>query len=497
MGAPVETELKLAVRGADLPALRRRLAAYGRGRRREVDSVYYDTPEALLAREHVALRVRRDGRRWVQTVKAGRSSAPLASRHEWEAPAPGGRLQRDAIDATPLGALLRQAGDAPLAPVFRTRFVRTTWDVRHAGAEIEIALDTGAIEAGDRRLPFDELELELRAGPAPALLDLALHLAHGGAKARTLALLPWGESKAARGVRLAQGRAPAPVKADARRIAGSLEPGMTPAVALRTLLARGTEVLLANVHGMREAEQPEFVHQARVALRRMRAAVRALTPATDFPALLARELKWIAGQLGRLRDWDVLTGTTLPAIERDAADTQRAAVKRLVAAAARRRAGVRSRAHAALAGPRFACLALRLLQWAASEPPEEPGNLRLIAARSLERAQRRVTRAARRFERADAAGRHRARVLVKRLRYTLDLFACAGPPPAGVMAADACVSLQETLGAMNDAVVAAGLVRGLPDEEGAREIALDWLHGADRSHRRRAARELRALIRKR
>ncbi|HEU0203365.1 MAG TPA: CYTH domain-containing protein, partial [Burkholderiaceae bacterium] len=109
MSAPTETELKLAVAPRDVRRLRARLAALvarAAPQRARLDNVYYDTADDLLARHRMALRVRRIGRRWVQTLKTGETNAALATRGEWEMPAPNGRLDLSRFAATPLAELL-------------------------------------------------------------------------------------------------------------------------------------------------------------------------------------------------------------------------------------------------------------------------------------------------------------------------------------------------------------------------------------------------------
>jgi inorganic triphosphatase YgiF len=200
-----EIELKLAVPDAALAAVAAWLDANGQPCG-EVTllNVYLDTPARDLAQARAALRLRKKGEQWLQTLKtAGHSAAGLAARHEWETAIAG-----EAID------LLRFTDDAravldPLAdrlvPVFRTDFVRRTWIVEQDGERIEAALDTGTISAPGTSLTerIQELELEWlhRAGAddshaETALRAFALRLAH------VAPLTPSDLSKAARGYRL-------------------------------------------------------------------------------------------------------------------------------------------------------------------------------------------------------------------------------------------------------------------------------------------------------
>ncbi|MFO0207264.1 MAG: CHAD domain-containing protein, partial [Betaproteobacteria bacterium] len=277
--------------------------------------VYFDTAARALARAGLALRLRRQGRRWLQTLKTGGGEAALATRDEWEVPVAAGRLHFAALPAA-ARAQLRAAGVAsvrPLRPVYRTRFRRSAWTVERDGATVELALDDGQIVAGAQREPILELELELKAGPAAALPALARAIMAPPRRA-VLPLLPLGASKAARGQRLADQLPLRAAKASGARLGEGLRPKLPAGAALRCVLANGLEVLLANAHGLRRRDEPEFVHQARVALRRMRSALRLLACDTTVPAALTSELRWIASALGPARDADVLVTSTLPAV---------------------------------------------------------------------------------------------------------------------------------------------------------------------------------------
>lgn len=474
-----EVELKLLVPPAQHARLQSRLRAFGVPRVQMVDSVYFDTAARALARAGLALRLRRQGRRWLQTLKTGGGEAALATRDEWEVPVAAGRLQFAALPAA-ARAQLRAAGVAsarPLRPVYRTRFRRSAWTVERDGATVELALDDGQIVAGAQREPILELELELKAGPAAALPALARAIM-APPRGAVLPLLPLGASKAARGQRLADQLPLRAAKASGARLGEGLRPKLPAGAALRCVLANGLEVLLANAHGLRRRDEPEFVHQARVALRRMRSALRLLTRDTTVPPALTSELRWLASALGPARDADVLVTSTLPAVlaaltappsaapsaawsappSAPPSAEKAGAVRSLLAAARRRQVRGRRLARAAVGSGRFALLALDLLAWTRSPHDERERTLRQLAPRRLASAHRRLLRAGRFFAALPPAEQHAVRILGKRLRYALDLFAPALPAPAAAAAANygaVLAQLQEELGALNDAAVAA------------------------------------------
>jgi triphosphatase len=130
----IERELKFRLTSRALPRLKE-LAA----ERRSVSSVYYDTPEQRLRRAGIALRLRRDGARWLQTLKSeSTANGGLAARAEWETAVRRGALDLRAFPAAEikaatgldLGALAHR-----LQPVFETRFVRHSGEVHlpHGG----------------------------------------------------------------------------------------------------------------------------------------------------------------------------------------------------------------------------------------------------------------------------------------------------------------------------------------------------------------------------
>ncbi len=200
---PQEIELKLAVPDAALAPLAAWLDANGQPQgKATLLNVYLDTPERHLAQARAALRLRRKGEQWLQTLKtAGSSQGGLATRHEWETAIAGEAIELQAFPAEAQAVLAPLIGS--LAPVFRTDFVRRTWIVTQDGARIEAALDTGTISAPSSAAQerIQELELEWLDGDATHAAD-ALR-AFAARLANVAALAPSDLSKAARGYRLA------------------------------------------------------------------------------------------------------------------------------------------------------------------------------------------------------------------------------------------------------------------------------------------------------
>lgn len=330
-----EIEIKLALAPGDAAAVRRHpLLAGQRPRRTQLLNTYYDTPDLELRRAGLALRLRRSGRRWLQTLKGGGGSGGgLHRRDEWEYPLAGPELDLSRFADTPLARLMARKGFT-LNPVFATDFQRTTWQLTpRPGTRIEVALDQGAIKNG-HALALCEVELELLEGDAALLFETARALQDAAP------LRPEAVSKAERGYRLATGRRLAPVKA----APSTLNPGLTAAAGLRAVVETCLAQIMANAEGVAAARargQAEFVHQMRVGVRRLRSVLK-LAQKTDVTVRpLLEELKWLAAVLGSARDWDVLVEHTLPPVleayddATAAAPVENAALRRRVARRAR------------------------------------------------------------------------------------------------------------------------------------------------------------------
>ena len=140
-------------------------------------SVYFDTDKHKLRKNGLMLRVRRIGKRYVQTIKAT-GNAGLFERGEWESEIADGEPDLSLVRDTPLKPLMNGKLRRQLNPLFETRVNRTVYPIAKRGYVIELAIDRGKIDTGVSSLLLCELELELKRGKETDLFSVARELVH-------------------------------------------------------------------------------------------------------------------------------------------------------------------------------------------------------------------------------------------------------------------------------------------------------------------------------
>jgi adenylate cyclase len=475
-----EVELKLALPASAQRALLRHpllRAAVGRKRER-LDNIYYDTPQLDLQQRGIALRLRRQGRLWLQTVKcAGVSAGGLSARPEWEKPYAGRFDFTDVDDEHVRKWLCRPKIGANLLPIFETRFSRVTWrvatkDAGHDGLVL-VTLDRGWIVASGRREEISELEIELVAGTACSVLTLASTLA------QRLPLVPAVRSKAERGFRLHAGLPLTPSKA----IDIAINAQTPPVIAFQTIAHGCLEQLQLNYAGAVASDDPEFIHQMRVACRRLRAAQRLFAPLLPetFAAPWLPGLRTVMSRLGRLRDLDVLLAETLAPVQRAMAEEPRLAA--LADQVVEQRARARRDILDTLGGAEYRLLLLSLMSALQQAPffdsaagvttagqPDVALTVSRFAKKRLQRHHAKAIALAKVAKPDDPASLHRLRIGIKRLRYALEFFAALMATKPLQRALFQLTTLQDCLGQLND-LASAGifLMRCAGDERALRE----------------------------
>ncbi len=448
-----EIEIKLAIDTDHVARVWQALAkfAHRKPSTHRLYSAYYDTPDCLLKSNGVALRLRRDGRRWIQAVKsAGSAVGGLHRRAEHESPVAAQLPDFAAMAQAGFGELVadQRTRDA-LDVLFTTQFNRTSALFGRGGESVvEVSVDRGMIAAGDRRETICEIELELKAGNAAILFDLACELA------RQLPVRLDNRSKAQRGYALAAGVSPAPVKA----FASGVTTRMSVEEAFSTVVSDCIAHLQANQAGLLAGRDAEYLHQARVALRRLRSACqvfRAVIP-QDFIAQELQQVRAFSRLLGHARNLDVLALETFA--HTDATDHAGMAALRRRVQGLRRQAGREARA--AVTAPAYTIMLLQLVRklvdvQARTESSALVGTrprLQDFAADVMAHQYARLKKRGRNIERLAYPELHRLRIRVKRLRYAGEFFLPLAPRGIGD-AMQSLGELQGLLGRLNDDAV--------------------------------------------
>jgi inorganic triphosphatase YgiF len=465
----IETELKLHITPENLLRLKRhpflRSLSSSRARTLKLFSIYYDTADLELRRRAMALRLRRVGKQYLQTLKGGgQVSAGLHQRNEWETPVPSEQLDFEALKAC--------GGDLPggvrtrLQPVFVTDFSRNVRLLSFEGAEIELCMDSGEIRAGQSSCPISEIELELKAGEPQQLFKLALAL---------LDLVPLNvehTSKAEYGYLLYSAAKPSASKGKFP----ALNKSQSISGALQTMIASCLAHIQSNVPGALLKLDEEYLHQVRVGLRRLRVV---LSIAQSFHAdtelvALREQVSRLCVDLGRSREWDVfVTQSLAPICTRLPEHT---GLREVLAVSERARKHQHAGMETSLASQDFQRLLLRFGSWMHGVPwADAETTLERFARQTLKKRHKQVFKHGEVLVGENATLLHALRISCKKLRYSAEMFGSLYPKDKAASFVAALAELQDILGALNDIAVAHRLLNEL--DNAARHDTLALIQG--------------------
>lgn len=492
--APREVEMKLAVDDDSIDGIlahpllaKARQAPHAGG---ALEATYFDTDDRDLRAAGLSLRIRRQGERWIQTLKAdGNAQGLILDRDEWETPLAGEALDWSALEGTALADLLGERNlKERLRPVFSVRTDRRAFLIDRKRARIELVLDRVEISAGERTGRFAEIELEVKRGRRQGLFALALELAQHAPVRLSL------ETKSARGYALLDDGSPNSAKAERVR----LQPGSSSAEAFQSVARSSLAQAVLNESLVRDHRSADAVHQFRVGLRRLRAAASLFGDllSDDESRGVRADLRWMNHSMAAVRDLDVLIARL-----QGTADHEQS-----LAAARRRREEAFDELLARLDETRFrsgtlaAAAWIETGRWLTLDDPDlharrnEPIEER--AARELSKRWKRVIKRTRALDELGPEARHEVRIEIKKLRYGAEFFASLFPGRKAKkrrkQALAALEEFQEVLGALNDIAVGGLLLAPAPapDPERAEETAPEvdeLLERAGRMHRDLAA----------
>jgi triphosphatase len=437
------------------------------GRTRILVDRYLDTPDWRLYRAGFALRIRRaEGRNEATLKSLDPGKAGLRARREitqfLASPEPEALLG----SAGPVSERLEAVGGpGSIRRVVEIRSRRTTFLIDWKGSEAEMALDQTTIPVGEKEPParLRRVEVEVRTGAPDDLAPFVESLREA------CGLAPATLSKFEAGL-LAIGAEPAPGPQPEQ---ASVEPGSSVGEAAFAILGRHFATFLEKEPGTRLGEDPEDLHDMRVATRRLRAAMSLFRGALPVRAVgLRAELKWVAGLLGAVRDLDVQIEQTLDwneersEAEPGAHDALAALRSLLEAERAQARRGLlegldSARYHRLIRGFRAMLEHGPLRRSPASREP-----IAEFAPGTLRPRYRKIRRSARKLgPDPEPPMLHRLRIRCKRLRYALEFLSpLYGEPAQSTIRR--LVKVQDLIGAHQDAQVAMARLRGMVEKRG-------------------------------
>jgi inorganic triphosphatase YgiF len=417
-----------------------------------LEAVYFDTADLRLLRGRVTLRRRTGGSDagWHLKLPAG------SARRELHAPL--GREMANVPKALrePVAGVLRGAPPSPVATL-RTRRVVTALRDADGGLLAEVADDTVTatvppVAPGEpvEVAAWREVEVELGSG------DDALAAAVGERLLRAGARPSASVSKIGRALR---NRLPSHPSREAGTEPADAGEFLIGALADQVAALQAADVLL-------RTDQPDAVHQIRVAARRLRSTLRAFRHVLDRAVTdrLRDELSWLGGQLASARDGEVALGhlRAVVAAEREELVLGPVAA-RLQQAQLRELQGGADRARLTLSEPRYLAL-LDGLHGLIADPPFTPlarngvrPVLRRATRRSVRRLRRRLDAARQAPEDARETALHEVRKAAKQVRYVAE----AGEVPHLRRVTRAAKRAQKVLGERQDTVVTRELCRRL------------------------------------
>ena len=394
-------------------------------------------------------------------------------RDEWEFPLPGPELDFGLLPAAARKVLGRITPD-DLKPVVEVETERHIMIIRRAsplGPElvVEADADRASVRAGDGAEHFCECELELMEGDVTGFFTLA-------AEIHARCPLPMSATtKATRGFRLLSG------DTVGRRPIGKFELRADQSLhdALNDIFAACIRNVVANEESCIAGTDPEGVHQMRVSVRRLRSALKIFSPyfRPTNVGWMAEDLRWLGGQLGPARDWDVFIGETLASMAGRGIDQ---GIDAEAIGALRRRAGqARERAYTVvretLGSERYANLTFRLTGFIALDgwlagPLDDHDpllqHLETIAGGALDRPYRKLTNAGHGLADQSFEQRHALRIRLKKLRYAVEFLRRVYPEKRTRPFIEALRALQDRFGRINDLAQAERLTEQLTRRSG-------------------------------
>ncbi len=505
-----EFELKFEIPPAQLKGVAAAILE-GKATRQRLQASYFDTADGALAAHGIALRLRKEGRRWVQTAKG-----PTADLHE--------RLEHNVIltsqsagvtpqldlsrhRGTPVGKMIDKAlgfkndDTYPgLELLYTTDVQRITRQVSCGISVIEVALDMGRIFAEDRAQRVCELEFELKEGkPSDAAALARQWCATHGLWMSTI-------SKSMKGQRLHKqcnfgDEVTATPPKYSRHASGQDMLTAVLQACLSQILPNMSELASGSNH-------PDHIHQLRVGIRRLRTALRELAALTKnvtknltsnvatnvnndstHGSIDAIDPKWEAAlvqtfrALGTHRDQSHLALVLQPQL--------------LAAGGPHMRLGNAENTPDpgnAVRAPEFQDALLGLVRFVHRETTkavDRSGALKKAVSRRLQKLHRGALHDGKKFLALDEAQQHSVRKRLKRLRYVMEFVAPLFNARKVNDTTAALKPVQDALGLYNDELMALHAWRALTADDTRAWFGIGWLTAREQPNAKRCLKKIK------
>jgi len=465
----LEIELKFELSPSEVQKLCRapqfKAMQKARARGMTLRATYFDTPEHDLAKRKLALRVRQEGRRYVQCLKAQSDNVDGAgfARREWEWPVGEMALDVAVLKAdAEIKTLLKGVKFGQIQPIYATDIKRQSRDLHMpGGALVQCDIDQGRVYLGAEESLLCELELELKSGSVADLFRTASQIVD---------IVPArlsNRTKAGRGANLARG-----AYGWVHAHHPPLSQGVCAEDVLRTSVMEALQHLLSNEDCVLQRCDIEGVHQMRIALRRMRSVITAFKKALPKGTFedLSAGLKVAGNTLGPARDWDVFLHEILSPVA--AGFEQDDDVSFMMARAVLRQNQAYADVQEMIRSPHYARLLMDAAVWGGVGAWREGGpsgklkrSAQYVAKHVLQSRHARLLEAGDGVEALSIHERHALRIAVKKARYAAAFFAELYDRKRTKPYLKSLKGLQESLGHLNDLATAGRLMEDLISKE--------------------------------
>ena len=425
---------------------------------------YFDNDSFQLSQHSVSLRQRLENEIWIQTIKV--ATPHYFQRIEIEETIETNdelrldQYQKNKQIPKDIRQLLLKIKDQ-LNIQFETEIERSTALFNFQNSQIEIALDRGSIftTKNNSNLDIYEIEFELKQGSIQDLVSFILP------RIKRYGLWLDIRNKAQQGFKLAQNILDNPVQFQSDV---TIDPKNSTEIALRKIVSNCLQHLLPNSTAIAsENFNSNHIHQARVAIRRLRSALKTFSHWSKHIDLSwETELRQLFRTLGTSRDLNVIQEELIPQLEQVGAPSFKIEAHSN---------NENSKTSAMFRSLNFNHLILSLLQFIHQQLHDDSRSAQKVAKKQLSQLHQQIQIDTKHFLDLDSESQHRTRKRLKRLRYSIEFVVTLYNKQESRAFIKALKPAQESLGKFNDLCVTEQILKQYVMAQPEIWFALGWI----------------------